>query len=390
MSKLDKHMRRDGVKWFFVLLAFLLIGVILCGILTDWFSDWNKFGLFDRFLEKDEQTELSVDPSGETQPFEELGGMVIDEHADGEGISLMSVRIPVSLYEAYGVSSLAETAQTVIATVSPYNEATNTAVEWTAEWEDPSSEWATGKSVEEYLTLTPLGEGYVESKTLTVSCMQPFGEKIVITCTSVDNTDAKATVNVHYVQKLTSASLSFGSFGIRLNGNTNCIFEINTEMQGKGGLVTYQLQKNDIFTDSAEESDVTIFLSGQMKDRDTEFVYPWGKEQQYDDILTTGMGVVSILDQTVRFDFSYMTLIDASYLAGNSPNFRQEYYKNSPFLFAKSSSNWKEEDLGKPFAKVTLQFTYDKKEVSYTSNLIYNGYVASVSKVATDKEDLYY
>lgn len=54
--------------------------------------------------------------------------------------------------------------------------ASKSGVEWTAEWEDPSSEWAEGKTVTDYVRLAP------RSGEVTVTFLAPFGERVKIVC----------------------------------------------------------------------------------------------------------------------------------------------------------------------------------------------------------------
>lgn len=51
-------------------------------------------------------------------------------------------------------------------------------VKWSAAWADPSSEWAQGKEVTNYVRLTPSG------KTVSVEFLAPFGERIKIVCSN--------------------------------------------------------------------------------------------------------------------------------------------------------------------------------------------------------------
>ena len=95
----------------------------------------------------------------EDQTLEE-GGMQIGE-AQGSGIKVMSKTITAAEYEEYGISPMAESAQQLTATITP-EDATNKAVDWTVRFKDASSEWATGKTVTDYVTVTPTlgGENY--------------------------------------------------------------------------------------------------------------------------------------------------------------------------------------------------------------------------------------
>ena len=189
-------MKYKSNKIVTAVLAILLVVVIagaaaLVGVLSNGFKDWTKF-------QPDEQTE-------QTDETADNGGAIIGESV-GNGVKLMSAKIPVAEYAANGVSAQAETAYTLTATITP-NDASNKAVNWSVAFVNPSSSWANGKKVTDYVTVTPVANSVL---TATVECKQAFGEQIKVTVTSVDNPEKSASCTVDYAQKVTGASLSFG------------------------------------------------------------------------------------------------------------------------------------------------------------------------------------
>ena len=138
-NELYEHKRSDTVKWVLTLFAFILVGVMLAGIILGWFD------------KKDES------PAEEQQQTEEGSELVVNDGING-GISLMSEKISPADFEAYGVSPLAESAQTVTATIQP-SDALNKAVDWSVAWANASSAWADGKTVTDYVTVTPTSDG---------------------------------------------------------------------------------------------------------------------------------------------------------------------------------------------------------------------------------------
>lgn len=68
-------------------------------------------------------------------------------------------------------------------------------VTWTAVWLNPESAWATGKSVTDYITITPTAAG---SSTAVISCIKAFTEKIKITVASVETVTNKADCIAEY------------------------------------------------------------------------------------------------------------------------------------------------------------------------------------------------
>lgn len=136
------------------------------------------------------------------------GGMQISE-AEGNGISLMSMKIATADYKDYGISPMAESAQQLTATITPSN-ASNKTVDWSVAWVNSSSTWASGKTVTDYVTVTPTSDGAL---TANVECKQAFGEQIKVICTSRDNENAKAECNVDYAKKVRAVRIKYDRKG---------------------------------------------------------------------------------------------------------------------------------------------------------------------------------
>ena len=205
-NELYEHKRSDTIKWVLTLLAFILVGVMLAGIICGWFD------------KKDE-------PAEEEQTEQE-GGMEITGGTSANGISLMSASIAAADYETYGVSALAESAQMVTASITP-SDAPNKEVDWSVAWKNPSSAWANGKDVTDYVTVTPFSDGAL---TATVECLEAFGEQVLVTATSRDNPSAKGSCTADYMQRYlgTETSLSFN------NSQYYQIGEVATSMDSTG------------------------------------------------------------------------------------------------------------------------------------------------------------
>lgn len=146
-------------------------------------------------------------PGIEVSVPEEVGSGVILNKPENHGIEMVSAKIAREEYAEYGISPMAENAYTLTATVLPEN-ASNKAVDWSVEFVDPSSEWATGKTVTDYVTVTPTSDGAL---TATVSNLGEFGEQIKVTVTSRDNSAAYASCTVDYAKRIKSAYLVDGS-----------------------------------------------------------------------------------------------------------------------------------------------------------------------------------
>lgn len=132
-----------------------------------------------------------------------LGGMTVEE-TDGDGVSLAAVEIPPENFADYGIMPIAEKAYTLTATVN--EDATVKAVDWTIEFQNPASEWATGKTVTDYVSFSSKGD-----LTATVACSQAFGEPIIVSAVSKDDPAVKATCKCDYQKQIIGVDLEMNS-----------------------------------------------------------------------------------------------------------------------------------------------------------------------------------
>ena len=192
-------MKYKSNKIVTAVLAILLVIVIagaaaLVGVLSDGFKDWTKF-------QPDEQTET---PADEVQGGEEELPVLDDEGNEMEsGVvhempKAMTFRTAASLAATPAAQAETYDSVTLTATVKPDSAADKT-VDWAVAFVNPSSEWATGKTVTDYVTVTPSSDG---STTATVKCLRPFGEQIKVTVTSRTNANATASCTVDFSARL--------------------------------------------------------------------------------------------------------------------------------------------------------------------------------------------
>ena len=198
--------KSNSNKFWTGFLAVLLVLVIagaaaLVGVLSDGFKNWDKFKPDE---EQTEQTEATADN----------GGAIIGESV-GSGVKVMSAKIAPENYAANGVSAQAETAYTLTATVLP-EKASNKAVDWAVSFVNPASAWATGKTVTDYVTVTPTADGAL---TANVECLQAFGEQIKVTVTSRSNADATATCLVDYAERVSGYTLTLSNGGVTISSS---------------------------------------------------------------------------------------------------------------------------------------------------------------------------
>lgn len=126
--------------------------------------------------------------------LETEGGTVLN--VSNNGVNLVVARIAEEDFEEEDVSPEAESAYTLTATVSPSN-LQNKKVLWEIYFDNPESEWATGKDVKDYVKFTELDENSAK-----LECCLPFGEQIKVKAISDQDYSKFAICTVDYKEKL--------------------------------------------------------------------------------------------------------------------------------------------------------------------------------------------
>lgn len=278
--------KSNSNKFWTGFLAVLLVLVIagtaaLVGVLSDGFKNWDKFKT------NEEQTEETADN----------GGAIIGESV-GSGVKVMSAKITSEDYAANGISPMAETAYQLTATITP-DTAVDKTVDWSVAFVNPASAWATGKTVTDYVTVTPTSDGAL---TANVECLEAFGETVIITVTSRDNPEVSATCRVDYAKKLTGVSLTLGrnpytnflkpetttkelsGLVIDLNANVNAPSGYATTVTVGGSSSVYTLDDDWTFTATMHEA--TAPLNGTINGKAHRSVMGFGEGE---DILGTAI-----------------------------------------------------------------------------------------------------
>lgn len=186
-------------------IALGLVLILLGGVAGGLLQHHYKWGEDEPTVEEPE------DPKDE----DSTGGTEIDS-GEEKGVKLSVRKLMSSEYEEYGVSALAEDAYTLTATVQPAD-AANKAIDWSVSFTDAGDEWATGKTVTDYVTVTPTSDGAL---TATVENIAAFGEQITVKATSRDNSSAYATCTVEYLQRTTGYTLTMDEKTYSTTGTT--------------------------------------------------------------------------------------------------------------------------------------------------------------------------
>ena len=254
--QLYEHKKSDTVKWVLTLIAFIVVGVLIAGLIAGWFD----------------KGEDSLPVQDETATIQD-GGMSVTPSA-ASGIRLMAAE-----RTATDVSPLAETSYTITATIEPASARQN--ANWSVAWANGSSAWATGKTVTDYVTITPTEEG---SLTATLACVKPFSEQVILTVSAMGNESKTATCTVDYQQRLNINSLKLG--GATLS-TTSCGFKAQVD-ETHTMEIDYSYSEGTIPYLGKSESDYDEFICAGIAFTD-EFMAAYNRANGSGDDLTKRM-----------------------------------------------------------------------------------------------------
>lgn len=242
------YKNNNSKKFIAITICFVLIAIILCGMMTSWFQDWNPYCWFGHSYNE----EGICTKCGAEQPAEVVKPENPDDEKPDEGEEplenggMVATVLPSKTNMCLGARRAAQTpagenTYELTATITPADANLQT-VTWAVAWKNASSTWATGKTATDYVTVTPNG------LKATVTCLQAFGEQVVVTVTSVDNSSATASCNVDYVEKvlgLNFQTTTFASseFGINYTFDTS-VYTIKADLSMA---IESQLRLKDAF-----------------------------------------------------------------------------------------------------------------------------------------------
>lgn len=176
-----KELKKQTKGWLGIvgiLLAVILALGITLGVATKWGKDVEN-------LKPQKEADVTAQ-----------SGFEIEEEEFGSGISLTSSLISPAQYAEYGISPIAESAQSVKAKIEG-DDTEGLKVVWTLSWkEGTSGKWGNGKDVSDYVT----GSASSDTLTYNLSCSQPFGETIVLKAALEVDPSKSVTRNLQYKQ----------------------------------------------------------------------------------------------------------------------------------------------------------------------------------------------
>lgn len=186
MSNNNENSWSERFSWIITIVALVLVAILSIGLLCALFIQPNE--------EKQEEK-----PAEQTEQAAVI---------DGEGNAMVSgttYAMPARMVFATTAAEASNASEgiTLTATIYP-DSAENKAVDWDVSFVNPSSSWASGKDVSDYVTVTPASDGAL---TANVNCLKAFGEQIKITVTSRANVNAKAECTLDYARRILDTAL---------------------------------------------------------------------------------------------------------------------------------------------------------------------------------------
>lgn len=191
-----------------IILIILMVAAILMAVTYCSLSIWQKSWNCKKWdFKASENTEQPAEKSSDS-------GFLAPEETESNGIKFTSKAIAAAQYGATGISPAAETAITLTVTPTPAD-AELTDGKFTIKFKNAAAEWASGKDIAEYVTLSQTDTSHAN-----VTCLKPFGEQIIVTYTVTGENGKSITAEypLDYAKRITSA----GMVQIYINsGNTH-------------------------------------------------------------------------------------------------------------------------------------------------------------------------
>lgn len=219
-NELFNHQKSDAVKWVCTLLAFLIVGVLIAGIICGWFD-------------KKEPLPAELEQT--------------------ESVNLQAVKLSMSA--AATVAADNSISKTITAMVFP-DDAKNKALDWALEWLDETNE----TDIAEFLTLTPETDGGL---TATLTCLKPFEGEALITATSREG-NVFDTCRAVYVGNPTVLDIQPQGFSAT-SGTIGTYYELGAE-----NTYTFNIVPDNVFGQVGANCNYTYSVSavGSIKVQD--------------------------------------------------------------------------------------------------------------------------
>ena len=261
-NELNKHKNSDKLKWWLTLIAFLLMGVTIGGMLLGYIKPMEQ---------------PVKEPVQQEQEASAESGGYNTEFVNTNGIKLFSAT-PMKYSRTTGTAT-----KQIYATIQPAT-ASNKDVSWTIDWETQKEELVT-----DYVTVEPTLSNPLIAD---VTCYAPFDGNIVITVTTLEG-NYSAQCLVTFVGQPTEILIDtiVSNDGTNYNLGLNGTFTLNVEATNPFGQVGADYS----------ELEVTLWCSGSVTKGTYTYDY-WEQTWSWEDEETVALN--TLLDRFIVIEYN--------------------------------------------------------------------------------------
>lgn len=181
---------------------------------------------------------------------------------------------------AASTSAETDTSVTLTANYEPAG-TSNKQTNWSVSFKNPSSSWANGKTVTDYVTVESTG-----TNTAKVTCVKDFGEQIIVTATSAADSSVYATTTVDFEKKvedirfdlycdgsLTSSLLqsqfasenySSSYFDVNYIASADAYYDVSVKIDYSSAEKDYDLRLTPIFSDYTIDKTICAYYESSL------------------------------------------------------------------------------------------------------------------------------
>lgn len=261
-NELNKHKNSDKLKWWLTLIAFLLMGVTIGGMLLGYIKPMEQ---------------PVNEPVQQEQEVSAESGGYNTEFVNTNGIKLFSAT-PMKYSRTTGTAT-----KQIYATIQPAT-ASNKDVSWTIDWETQKEQLVT-----DYVTVEPTLSNPLIAD---VTCYAPFDGNIVITVTTLEG-NYSAQCIVAFVGQPTEILIDtiVANDGTNYNLGLNGTFTLNVEATNPFGQIGADYS----------ELEVTLWCSGSVTKGTYTYDY-WEQTWSWENEETVALN--TLLDRFIVIEYN--------------------------------------------------------------------------------------
>ena len=238
-NELYQHKRSDTIKWVLTLLAFILVGVMLAGIILGWFEKKEESPA------EEEQTEQAAVIDGEGNAMDADTVYAMPTAMSFSAASLAQARAQFNEPSGTTITSDESVDVRIEAYVRP-DDAANKKVDFSVAWGTAPTHGS--EPVENYLTVTPDSDG---STTATVSCKKAFGDDTILITVTTREGGFQATCTVTFTGVADGISISGSTATKKSSSGRGEYYEVGTSKT-----YTFDISLTNAFDDVASDLSV--------------------------------------------------------------------------------------------------------------------------------------